>query len=112
MSFLSTLEQATKSLKAVEEQLASIREHARRMGGASDVIPFDHNNEHLRNRYRCYDEAVYDLGVTMRSLKPYLPGDAEYKNILGWALAFDEISRGLAAEQLLSKFTPPPDTAI
>ncbi len=94
MKFLSTLEQAHSSLKALEDQLDSVEEYASRMAGTTDVIPFDHQKEQLNKRYGRYIKAVYDLGTKMRAVEHRLPEDAEYKNILGWALAFDEISRG------------------
>lgn len=94
MKFLSTLEQAHSSLKALEKQLDSVEEHARRMAGPTGVIPFDPKDEQLRKRYGRYANAVDDLGTKMRAMEHRLPNKMEYKNILGWALAFDEISRG------------------
>ena len=94
MRFLSTLEHAIKSLEEVEKQLETVAKHSRRMGGNADVIPFNHNDEGLRKRYSRYAKAVYDLREKMRSMEHRLPENTEFKNILGWALAFDEISRG------------------
>ena len=93
MDFLSTLKNAHNSIKALHKEIDRVEEHARRMAGDSDRIPFDHNDEHNRDRYGEYVAVAYLLRDDMRQLEHRLPRDDAYRNLFGWAMAFDDISR-------------------
>ena len=93
MDFFSTLKNAHASIKALHKEIDRVEEYARRMGGNSDRIPFNHSDEHKRKRYGDYNTIAYQLREEMRRLEHRLPQDDKYKNTLGWAMAFDEISR-------------------
>ena len=94
MNFLSTLEKAHASIKALHKEIDLVETHVRRMAaGNSETIPFDHSTDHNTRRYGKYNNVVYKLRQEMEQLEHRLPKDDRYANTLGWAMAFDEISR-------------------
>lgn len=93
MNFLSTLQDAHASIKALHKEIDRVEEHARRMAGNSDTIPFDNEDARKRSRYGKYNDVARQLGNEMRQLEHRLPQDNAYRNLFGWAMVFDEISR-------------------
>lgn len=93
MNFLSTLKHAHASIKALHKEIDRVEEHARRMAGNSDTIPFDRTDERKRTRYGQYNAIARQLCEEVRHLEHRLPQDDAYRNLFGWAMAFDEISR-------------------
>ena len=92
MNFLSTLKNAHANIKALDKEIDRVEEHARRMAGNSDTIPFE-ITERNQERYGTYNVVAHRLLEDMRRLAHRLPEDGHYKNTLGWAMAFDDISR-------------------
>ena len=93
MNFLSTLKTAHASITALHKEIDRVETHARRMAGNTDTIPFDHRDKGKQNRYGKYNAVASQLRDEMRQLERRLPEGGSYKNVLGWAMVFDDISR-------------------
>lgn len=92
MDFFSTLQDAHDSIKALHKEIDRVEQHARMMAGNSDVVPFEKTAQN-RARFGKYNAVAHQLLEDMRRLAHRLPQDGHYKNMLGWAMVFDEISR-------------------
>lgn len=82
MDFLSTLNNAHASIKALDKGIDRVEEHARRMAGNSGTIPFEKTGQD-RDRYGTYNVIAHQLLEDMRRLAHRLPEDGHYKNTLG-----------------------------
>lgn len=93
MDFLSTLKHAHHSIKALHKEIDRVERHAHRMSGSNNTIPFDHSDKSKQRRYSKYNAVAHQLCNEMRQLEHRLPEGGNYYNVLGWAMAFDEISQ-------------------
>lgn len=93
MNFMATLKTAHASIKALRKEIDRVEEHARRMAGNNSTIPFDKDDERKRTRYGQYNAIAHQLREEMGHLEHRLPQDGAYRNLFGWAMVFDDISR-------------------
>ena len=99
MDFLKTMQDANKAVKELNDQLATIEHYSTvmRRGGHGEVIPFSYNphdeEDPMVKRYAKYNALAHELLENMKETSVRMPTNQRYANLLGWAMAFDGISK-------------------
>lgn len=98
MDFLSTMKAASDVIQELSKQLDTIEHYSRTMSpGQHRDIPFTydpHNDQDpMVRRFHRYNVVARELLEDMNKLSRRIPRDGNYRNSLGWAMAFDEISK-------------------